>query len=132
MHSAATAIQCGKDQLFEIALTEYKRQGLWLFRSEFIVNDTLYYIVKRVKGTIEGDVCEVTDDEIVAYNFRGKLDKGIKVTSTFRRNKSDSTWYLAGTWKTNATKRYYSVTGKVDLEQEKDLTSSKSSCTWKN
>lgn len=114
-----------KDQLFEIALTEYKGKVYGYSRSEFIVNDTLYYILKRVKGTIEGDVCEVTDDEIVSYNFRGKLDKGVKVTSTFRRNKGDSTWYLAGTWKTNATKRYYSVTGKVDLEQEKDLAASK-------
>ncbi len=114
-----------KDQLFEIVLTEYKGKVYGYSRSEFIVNDTLYYIVKRVKGTIQGDVCEVTDDEIIAYNFRGKLDKGVKVTSTFRRNGNDSAWYLAGTWKTNATKKYYSVTGKVDLGQEKDLTASK-------
>ena len=53
-----------KDQLFEIALTEYKGKVYGYSRSEFIVNDTLYYILKRVKGTIEGDVCEVTDDEI--------------------------------------------------------------------
>jgi hypothetical protein len=57
-----------------------------------------------VKGTIEGDVCEVTDDDIISYNFRGKLDKGVKVTSTFRRNLADSTWYLDGTWKTNVNK----------------------------
>jgi hypothetical protein len=114
-----------KDQSFEIALTEYRGKVYGYSRSEFIVNDTLYYVVKRVKGVIDGDICEVTDDEIVAYNFRGKLDKGIKVTSTFRKNKSDSSWYLAGTWKTNATKKYYSVTGKVDLGEEKDLTASK-------
>src|SRR5436189_6464316 len=87
-----------KDQSFEIALTEYRGKVYGYSRSEFIVNDTLYYIVKRVKGIIEGDICEVTDDEIISYNFRGKLDKGIKVTSTFKRNKADSTWYLAGTW----------------------------------
>ncbi len=114
-----------KDQSFEIALTEYKGKVYGYSRSEFIVDDTLYYVVKRVKGTIEGDICEVADDEIVAYNFRGKLDKGIKVTSIFRRNKNDSTWYLDGTWKTNATKKYYSVTGKVNLAEEKDLTASK-------
>jgi len=114
-----------KDQSFEIALTEYRGKVYGYSRSEFIVNDTLYYIMKRVKGTIEGDVCEVKDDEIIAYNFRGKLDKGIKVTSTFRRNKNDSTWYLDGTWKTNATKKYYAVSGKVDLVSEKDLTASK-------
>src|SRR6478672_3556238 len=114
-----------KDQSFEIALTEYRGKVYGYSRSEFIVNDTLYYILKRVKGTIAGDSCEVTDDEIVSYNFPGKLDKGVKVTSTFRRNKADSTWYLAGTWKTNATKKYYSLTGKVDLQEEKDLGSSK-------
>ena len=114
-----------KDQSFEIALTEYKGKVYGYSRSEFIVDDTLYYIVKRVKGTITDDVCEVTDDEIVAYNFRGKLDKGVKVISTFRKNQTDSTWYLDGTWKTNATKKYYAVTGKVGLEEEKDLTASK-------
>lgn len=114
-----------KDQSFEIALTEYNGKVYGYSRSEFIVDDTLYYILKRVKGTIEGDICEVKDDEIISYNFRGKLDKGIRVTSTFRRNKNDSTWYLDGNWKTNATKKYYSITGKVNLSNEKDLSVSK-------
>src|SRR6188474_2639901 len=114
-----------KDQLFEIALTEYRGKVYGYSRSEFIVDDTLYYIVKRVKGTINGDVCEVIDDEIISFNFKGKLDKGVKVTSTFKRNQTDSSWYLAGTWKTNATKKYFSVTGKVDLSEEKDLHVSK-------
>lgn len=114
-----------KDQSFEIALTEYKEKVYGYSRSEFIVNDTLYYIVKRVKGKIEGNKCEVTDDEIISYNFPGKLDKGVKVTSIFKKNKSDSSWYLDGTWKTNATKKYYSVGGKVNLDEEKDLTASK-------
>src|SRR5688572_4875872 len=67
-----------KDQSFEIVLTQYKQKVYGYSRATFIVNDTLYYIVKRVKGTIEGDVCEVKDDEIISFNFRGKLDKGIK------------------------------------------------------
>ncbi len=114
-----------KDQSFEIALTEYKGKVYGYSCNEFIVNDTLYYIVKRVKGVINGDECNVTDEEIIAYNFRGKLDKGVKVTSTFKRNMADSTWYLDGTWKTNATKKYYAVTGKVTLSEEKDFSLSK-------
>jgi len=94
-------------------------------RSTFIVNDTLYYIVKRVKGTINGDVCEVKDDHVVSHNFPRKPDKGVKVISTFRRNKQDSSWYLEGDWKTTQTKKYYTVSGKVDLKEEKDLTTSK-------
>lgn len=123
LHNDSNSVR--KDQSFEIALTEYKGKVFGYSRSEFIVNDTLYYIVKRVKGVIEGDICEVKDDEIIAYNFRGKLDKGIKVTSTFRRSQTDSTWRLDGDWKTNATKKYYSVTGKVKLSEEKDLSASK-------
>ena len=114
-----------KDQSFEIALTEYRGKVYGYSRSEFIVDDVLYFIVKRVKGTIEGDICEVTDDEIISYNFPKKLDKNVKVTSIFRRDKNDSTWQLDGKWKTNSTKKYYSVSGKVELEQEKDLTASK-------
>ena len=114
-----------KDQSFEIALTEYRGKVYGYSRSEFIVDEVLYYVMKRVKGTIDGDVCEVVDDEIISYNFPTKLDKGVKVTSTFRKNKADNVWQLEGTWKTNTTKKYYAVTGKVDLEQEKDLTASK-------
>ena len=114
-----------KDQSFEIALTEYRGKVYGYSRSEFIVNDTLYYIVKRVKGTIEGDMCEVKDDNIISYNFPTRLDKGVKVVSTFYRSEKDSAWYLAGSWKTNKTKNYYSITGKVDLKEEKDLTASK-------
>lgn len=114
-----------KDQSYEIALTEYKGKVYGYSRSEFIVDDVLYYIVKRVSGTIIGDLCEVTDEEIISYNFPKLLDKKVKVTNSFRRDKSDSAWYLVGKWKTNATKKYYAVTGRVDLEEEKDLTASK-------
>ena len=114
-----------KDVSLEIALTEYRGKVYGYSCSEFIINDTLYYIVKRVKGTIDGDVCEVKDDEILSYNFHGKLDKGVKVIHTFRMNKQDSSWSLEGGWKTTSTKKYYSLTGKTDLKEEKDLANSK-------
>jgi len=114
-----------KDQSFEIVLTQYKNKVYGFSRSTFIVNDSLFYIVKRVKGTIEDNVCEVKDDEIVSYNFKGRLNKNVKVTTTFRFDKGDSTWRMDGDWKTNQTKKYYSVSGKATLNQEKDLTKSK-------
>ena len=116
-----------KDQAFEMALTQYKEKVYGYSRSSFIVNDTLYYVLKRVKGTIDGDLCEIKDDEVVSYNFPGKLDKGVHVTIQFRRNLVDSAWYLSGEWKTNSTKRYrfYSITGKVDLKEEADFEKSK-------
>src|ERR1043165_565908 len=114
-----------KDVSLEIALTEYRGKVYGYSCSEFIMNDTLYYIVKRVKGTIDGDVCEVKDDEIISNNFQGKLDKGVKVIHTFRMNKGDSTWSLAGGWKTTSTKKYYSLSGKTELSEERDMAKSK-------
>ena len=107
-----------KNQSFEIALTQYKEKVYGYSRSTFIVNDTIYYVLKRVKGTIDGEICEIKDDEIISYNFRGRIDKGIKVTTTFHRNLQDSAWYLAGEWKTNKTKKFYSVSGKIALKEE--------------
>jgi len=114
-----------KDQTFELALTEYNGKVYGYAYSTFVVNDTLYYIVKRVKGKIEGDICEVEDDEVITHNFPKKPEKKVFVTYTLRRNISENTWTLDGNWKTNLTKRYYAISGKVETKEEKDLSKSK-------
>jgi len=115
-----------KDQSFEIALTQYKEKVYGFTRSSFIVNDTLYYIIKRVKGTINGDVCELKDDDIISSNFPGKIDKGVKVTTVFRMNRADSSWHLTGDWNTNTVKKkYYAITGKISMTEETNLDNSK-------
>ncbi|MEI9806450.1 MAG: hypothetical protein WDO16_00495 [Bacteroidota bacterium] len=116
-----------KDQSFEIVLTQYKDKVYGYSRMTFFVNDTLYYIVKRVKGTVEGDICEVKDDDIISHNFPRKPDKGVKLVSTFRRNQQDSIWRLDGDWKTTETKKhgYYSISGKIALQTETDIEKSK-------
>lgn len=123
IHNDSVSVR--KDQSFEIALTEKDGKVTGFSRNEFIVNDTLYTIVKKVKGTIKGNVCEVTDEEVISYNFPGKLEKGISVTSTFLLDPVKNSWYLSH-WKTNAIrKKYYSVGGKMNMEPEKDLRVSK-------
>ena len=123
VHNDSASVR--KDQSFEIALTEKDGKVTGYSRNEFIVNDTLYYIVKKVKGSINGNKCEVTDDEVVSYNFPGKLEKGITVSSFFYLNTITNTWKL-DSWKTNVPRRkYYSVGGKMDMETEADLASSK-------
>jgi len=118
-----------KDQSFEMALTEYNGKVYGYAYSTFIVNDTLYYIVKRVKGKVEGDICEVEDDEVLSHNFPQKPEKKVFVTYTLRRGASDSIWRLDGNWKTNLVQKrrygYYSISGKVETKEEKDLSKSK-------
>ncbi len=116
-----------KDQTFEIALTQYKQKVYGYSRMNFVVNDTLYYIIKRVKGEIENGVCEVKDDHIVKHNFPRQPDKGVKLITTFRQSNQDSIWRLDGDWKTTETKkhRYYSISGNISLRSEPDLEKSK-------
>lgn len=116
-----------KNQELEIVLTQYKDKVYGYSRMTFMVHDTLYYIVKRVKGTIVDDLCEVKDDEIVTHNFPRKPDKGVKLVSTFRRNRDDSSWTLDGDWKTTESKkqRYYSISGKLSLKAETQLDKAK-------
>lgn len=114
-----------KDDEYEIVLTEYRNKVYGYTRSTFFVDDNLYYIVKKVEGTITGNICEVKDAGVIMHNFPQKPERKVKVSYTFRRNPTDSTWNLDGEWKTNTTKNYYSISGKSDLSQEKDLSKSK-------
>ncbi len=107
------------NQSFEIALTQYREKVYGYSRSTFIVNDTLFYMVRRVKGKIEDGICEVKDDDIISCNFPDRIDRGVKMTLTFRLNQADSTWKLDGNWKTNKTKRFYSISGKANLTEDK-------------
>lgn len=114
-----------REQSFELALTEYRGKVYGYSRSTFIVHDTLFYTMKRIKGKIDGDVCEIKDDEIISSNFPGRTDKGVKVTITFRQRQEDTTWHLDGNWKTNKTKNFYSISGGITLRSEKNLNNSK-------
>jgi len=102
-----------------MALTEYKGKVYGYAYSTFIVNDTLYYILKRVKGTVEGDICEVEDDDVISHNSPQKPEKKVFVTYTLRRNTTDSVWRLDGNWKRILSKRFYSISGKVETKEEK-------------
>jgi hypothetical protein len=114
-----------KDDEYEIVLTEYRNKVYGYTRSTFFVEDKLFYIVKKVEGTIEGNVCEVKDAGVIMHNFPQRPERKVKVSYTFRRSPTDSTWNLDGEWKTNTTKNYYSISGKSDLSQERDLSKAK-------
>jgi hypothetical protein len=49
----------------------------------------------------------------------------VKVTIIFRQRQEDTTWHLDGNWKTNQTKKFYSISGSITLRSEKNLNNSK-------
>lgn len=113
-----------KKQHFELALSEYKGKVTGYSYTTFIENDHHYYSIKRVKATRDDSTWIVEDDKMVANNFPEKAAKGVRQTSTFTLNKKDSVWQMNGRWKTNKTKMYLSLSGKVQMDEEKDFSKS--------
>ena len=108
-------------QKYELAIYMYKGRVLGYSYVTFIVNDTFYYGIRKVKGEIINDVMVIQDDKFIANNFPESPAKGVKRTITLPLNGQDSIVSLNGSWKTNEIrKKYYSVPGTIELTKSND------------
>lgn len=110
-------------QHYELALTEYRDKITGYSYTTFVVHDTLYYSIKRVKATKNKTELIVEDDKMLANNFPESPAKRIKQINTIPLTATDSLSDLKGGWKTNATKVYYSIQGSLDMKKDNDSSS---------
>lgn len=110
---------------YELALSEYRGKVFGYSYNTFIVNDTFYYGIRRVKG-YKNDKGELvlTDEELLANNFPESPAKRIKRTAVFPLAQEDTITSLAGSWQTNRTRQYYSVGGATKTERSVDSSQS--------
>jgi hypothetical protein len=113
-------------QKYELALSEYRGKVTGYAYATFIINDTFYYSIRRVKAAREGSQLVVEDQEMIANNFPRQPDKGVHRISYIPLNhvKGDTLTTFAGSWKTTQTKKYYSVPGTMDMGRDNDSTHS--------
>ena len=109
-----------KIQNYELALSEYKGKITGYAYTTFVVNDTFYYSIKRVKATKANGTLIVEDLKMLANNFPSERSKGVRVVNTIPLPQQDSIMELKGTWRTNQTKVYYSIHGALDLKKNND------------
>ena len=108
-------------QKYELAIAMYKGEVSGYSYVTFIVNDTFYYGIRKVKGELVGDSLVIRDDKFIANNFPESPAKGVKRTITMPLNGQDSIVTLQGSWKTNMVrKKYHSVPGTIDLAKSDD------------
>lgn len=107
-------------QEYELAIAMYKGKITGYSYVTFIANDTFYYGIRKVKGSIVGDSMVIEDAGFVANNFPESPAKGVKRTITMPLQGQDSVKHLSGNWKTNRTKKYYSVPGTIELTRSED------------
>ena len=107
-------------QKYELALSEYRGKISGYSYVTFVANDTFYYGIRKIKAEIVGDSLIVSDDKMIINNFPEKPAKGVGRTITIPLKGQDSLVVLSGTWKTNQTKKYYSVPGAIELSRSQD------------
>lgn len=109
-----------KVQNYELALSEYRDKITGYSYTTFIINDTFYYSVKRVKGEKKNGQLIVEDTKMLANNFPESPNKGVHQINTIPLTAQDTMTEIKGAWKTTQTKKYYALTGSVDMKRDND------------
>ena len=111
-------------QRYELALNEYRGKIYGYSYVTFVKNDTFYYGIRKIKANIVGDSLIVEDDKMILNNFPEPPAKRVGRTITIPLNGQDSLVDISGTWKTNQTKKYYSVPGVIKMNKSTDSSNS--------
>src|SRR5687767_6647899 len=110
-----------KEQNYELALSEYRGKITGYAYTTFVVNDTFYYSIKRIKATRVNGELVVEDVKMLANNFPESPAKRVRQTNIIPLNETqDTIRSLNGKWQTNQTKEYYSLYGAVDMQKNSD------------
>jgi hypothetical protein len=111
-------------QQYELALAEYRGKIMGYSYVTFVVNDTFYYGIRKIKAKIVGDSMIVEDDKMIANNFPESPAKHVNRTVTIPCNGQNSLTSINGRWKTNKTRVYYAVPGSVEASKSNDSSGS--------
>ena len=107
-------------QNFELALSEYRGKITGYTYQTYIIRDTFYYSVKRVRAERKDGFLVVEDVERIGENFPDKAAKKVKLTAKFPLINDTTIDFLKGHWSTNQTKVFYSVGGDMQLAEQPD------------
>lgn len=109
-----------KVQHYELALSEYRDKITGYSYTTFVINDTFYYSVKRVRAIKNGTTLIVTDEKMLVNNFPESPAKGVKQINTIPLTDKDTIRTIDGKWETTQTKKYYALQGAVSMQRDDD------------
>ena len=100
-------------QHFELGLSEYRGKITGFTYQTYIINDTFYYSIKKIKAERKDGYLVLEDIERIADNFPIRAAKKVKITTKFPLINDSTIDFTNGHWSTNQTKVYYSVGGAI-------------------
>jgi len=107
-------------QNFELGLTEYRGNITGYTYQTYIIRDTFYYSVKRIRAERKDGFLVVNDVERIADNFPDKAARKVHMTVKYPLINDTTFDFTKGHWSTNQTRVYYSVGGDVRLKELQD------------
>ena len=110
---------------YEIAISEEKGKITGYSHTTFLIDGIPNEGVKSVKIIRKKDKIFIEDVELIYNNYSISPAKGVHQFSLLNLSERDSEMFLNGTWKTNRTREYSSVTGRLTLKRKKNFEDSK-------
>lgn len=104
---------------FELAISENNGKLSGYSYTVFLIDGKKNIGVKSVKIKEKKDLLLVEDDKLINDNYDAPPAKGVRTFIELRYSQNDTSEILSGTWKTNMTRQYNSVTGTMFLERKK-------------
>jgi hypothetical protein len=104
---------------YELAISEYNGKLNGYSHTIFDIDSVENTGVKSVKIKKSGEKFLVEDEKLIYNNYPEPPAKGVKTFSELDFSENDSAIILSGTWKTNQTKIFKKLTGKVFLQKRK-------------
>lgn len=106
---------------YELAISEYNGKLSGYSHTIFIIDSVKNIGVKSIKIKKSGDEYFLEDNKLVYNNYSEPPAKGVRIFSQLILSQNDSAMILSGPWKTNRTKIYESLTGKIFLQKKKKI-----------
>ncbi|MEO6683317.1 MAG: hypothetical protein ABIN48_10905 [Ginsengibacter sp.] len=106
---------------FELAISEEKGKFNGYTYTVFLIDEKKNMGVKAVKIKEKKGVLLIEDDKLIDHNYDAPPAKGVRAFMQLHYSENDSVEILQGPWKTNITREYNSVTGKIHLERKKKI-----------
>lgn len=106
---------------YEVGISKEKKGYSGFSHTWFIIGDTQYFGVKKVKIEISKDgKILIEDNGLIAHNYPIPPNKGVRQLNVLTLDNSEKTMVLSGPFSTNRTKEYHSLTGAIYLERKND------------
>jgi len=106
---------------YELAISEEKGKLTGYSHTWFILDDKQFYGVKKVKTNRLGEKIIVEDAGLIANNYPVPPAKNVRQLNSLDLEVRDSLLFLTGTFITNQTKGYHSLTGKINIQRRNDF-----------